>query len=74
MTKEHVAQAVAEGPARYKERQAICTFIRDRAASALNLAKRGRFSEAEGVRLARWLNAAADDIDAQMHDDAPAAG
>lgn len=52
---------------RQAERDDVVRYVRERAASALNLAKRGRFSEAEGQRLNRWLGALADDLRAELH-------
>lgn len=48
------------------ERQAIAASLRRRGSSALALATRGLINEAEAQRLKRWLNAAAQDVEAGM--------
>jgi hypothetical protein len=65
--------AAEEGPARFKERQSITAYIRNRAASAIKISKRSgdRLPEVEATRLKRWLDQLAEDIDAQLHDDDP---
>jgi hypothetical protein len=58
---------------RFDERQAIVAFIRKRCAGVDHFVRQGRLSATEGSDLKRWLDTLADDIDAQLHDDEPAA-
>lgn len=52
---------------REDERADVVKTLRRRASSALGLATKGRMTVCEGKRLARWLRAAADDIEAELH-------
>jgi hypothetical protein len=46
------------------ERQQIAASLRRRGASAIALATKGRLNMGEATRLRRWLDAAADDVEA----------